>query len=127
MENKYTCTVIYCTKGMDALTKKELVRFKHLDNANNIDSFTNNGDTVTINVDYAVELDIHNPKGKDNTDYNKLVIVDMNGDMWATGSKGFIDTFTDIAMDMEGEEYAIIAMKKPCKNRSGEYLTCTLA
>ena len=127
MENKYSCTVINCTKGMDNLTKKELVRFKHLDNANNIDAFTNNGDTVTIDVDYAVEVSIHNPRGKDNTDYNKLVIVDMLGVMWATGSKGFIDTFTDIAEDMEGEEYSIIAMKKPCKNRSGEYLTCTLA
>lgn len=124
---KYTCEIINCTKGIEALTKKEIVRFKHLDNTNSIDANTNNGVTCTIDVDYAVILAIHNPRGKDNIDYKKMVIVDTNGVMWTTGSDGFMDTFLDIVADMEGEPFAIEALKKPCKNRSGEYLTCSLA
>lgn len=123
--DKYTVEIVNCTRE-NALTNKEVVKFKHLEGGIALDKATDNGGTVVIIPDYAVELNIHNPKSKDSVDYTKYCIVDKNGDVYTTGSEGFWEKFIDIHCDMCEEEYSLMVFKKPCANRSGEYLTCSI-
>ena len=86
------------------------------------------GDKLLINPETYALISVHNEKSKDAKDYNKLVIVDKNGERYVTGSESFTRTFFDIAEEMDGEEFGIYVFKKESKNYNGKgFLTCTVA
>ena len=123
MEN-YRVSIVKASKE---LSKVEKVKFKDTSDCVKIDEITKNEDAI-IDVDFFVLLDVHNEVAKGEKDYRQIVIVDTTGTKFVTGSKTFVQNFLSIAEELDGEEYAIKAIRKPSKNYAGkEFLTCVIA
>ena len=112
------------------LTAKERIKSKDLSNSQNLDALTQNEDSVIIDYDYHVILDIHNEKSKDRTDYQNVVVVDKAGNKFNTGSNSFITALEEIIDEMAdaGEENIQIEVyRKPSKNYKGkDFITCSV-
>lgn len=112
------------------LTPKERIKIKDLSNSENLDSLTQNNDSVIIDYDYHVILDIHNEKSKDRPDYQNVVVVDKAGNKYNTGSASFITALEEIIAEMSeaGEENIQIEVyRKPSKNYKGkDFITCSI-
>ena len=108
------------------LAKKDRVKVKDLGNSVKLDEVTNDGDFIIKPQAYAI-LSIHNPKSKDNPDYENIMILDDAGTKYATGSTSFIRAFFDIWSEMEGEEFEIVCYKRDSKNYKGKkFLSCSV-
>ena len=88
----YKATITRSTKELDA---KQKIMMKDTTNTVSLDTATQSGDGVIIDVDFAVVLDVHNEKS-DNKDYTKYIIVDKNGERYITGSESFWSAFENI-------------------------------
>lgn len=112
------------------LTPKERIKIKDLSNSQNLDALTQNEDSVIIDYDYHVILDIHNEKSKDRPDYQNIVVVDKAGNKYNTGSNSFIAALDEILDEMAdaGEtEIQIEVYRKPSKNYKGkDFITCSI-
>ena len=112
------------------LTPKERIKIKDLSNSQNLDALTQNEDSVIIDYDYHVILDIHNEKSKDRPDYQNVVVVDKAGNKFNTGSNSFITALEEIIDEMAdaGEENIQIEVyRKPSKNYKGkDFITCSV-
>lgn len=112
------------------LTPKERIKIKDLSNSTNLDTLTQNEDSVIIDYDYDVILDIHNEKSKERPDYQNIVVVDKAGNKFNTGSNSFITALEEILEEMEdaGEtEIQIEVYRKPSKNFKGkDFITCSI-
>ena len=112
------------------LTAKERIKIKDLSNSQNLDTLTQNEDSVIIDYDYHVILDIHNEKSKDRPDYQNVVVVDKAGNKYNTGSNSFITALDEIIDEMTdaGEENIQIEVyRKPSKNYKGkDFITCSV-
>lgn len=120
----FKSTITFSSKELSA---KERVKFKDLSDAMQLDEATQNSH-VDIYPDFYVELHVENDKA-DTKEYDKLVIVDGDGNKWVTGSESFKRAFSDIAEEMGGESepWGIRCFKKPSKNYKGkDFLTCTI-
>lgn len=88
---------------------------------------------ITINPAEYVLLSIHNdkPKAGASPDYNTLIIIDTDGNKYATGSNSFMESFVDIFDDLRADgivDYRIKVMRKESTNYKGKYfLTCNVA
>ena len=136
-ENRtYKAEVRYASKE---LTAKEKIAIKDTNSAHRLDEATDNGAELAINVDWFAQIDVHNEKS-DNKDYNKIVLVDTDGEKYVTGSEHFTNTFLDIYEELcdspeaenlaEGESiepFSIIVRQCESKNYKGKtFLTCEL-
>jgi hypothetical protein len=126
MREEYNVTIASSNKE---LTARERIKIKDTADALSIDQETA-AEAVEITPDVYALLDIHNEKSEDK-DYRQLVIIDTAGEKWYTGSPSFIESFLDIAGEMEaegtGEIYTIKAFRRPSKNYSGKtFLTCSI-
>ena len=112
------------------LTAKERIKIKDLSNSQNLDTLTQNEDSVIIDYDYHVILSIHNEKSKDRPDYENVVVVDKAGNKFNTGSNSFITSLEEIIDEMAdaGEESIQIEVyRKPSKNYKGkDFITCSV-
>ena len=112
------------------LTAKERIKIKDLSNSQNLDTLTQNEDSVIIDYDYHVILSIHNEKSKDRLDYENVVVVDKAGNKFNTGSSSFITALEEIIDEMAdaGEENIQIEVyRKPSKNYKGkDFITCSV-
>ena len=112
------------------LTPKERIKIKDLSNSQNLDALTQSEDSVIIDYDYHVILDIHNEKSKDRPDYQNVVVVDKAGNKFNTGSNSFITALEEIIDEMAdaGEENIQIEVyRKPSKNYKGkDFITCSV-
>lgn len=112
------------------LTAKERIKIKDLSNSQNLDTLTQNEDSVIIDYDYHVILSIHNEKSKDRPDYENVVVVDKAGNKFNTGSISFITALEEIIDEMAdaGEENIQIEVyRKPSKNYKGkDFITCSV-
>jgi len=131
MSENYQVTIIETSKK---LTGKERVALKTGMNAISLDKATE-VEEVVIHPDYYALLGVHNEKSKNEKDYETFIVVDKSGDVFATGSTSFIETFKAICEEMdvanaeadEAEEYAIIAFRQDSKNYSGKsFITCRI-
>ena len=122
----YSAKVTFISKDIPT---KEKIKLKDTSNATSLDAATVEG-PVVIEPDYYAEVSVHNEKSEDK-DYKKYIIVDKDGNKFATGSESFITAFKEIADDMEaeapGEAYSIEIYRKPSANYKGkEFITCSL-
>ena len=112
------------------LTPKERIKIKDLSKSQNLDALTQSEDSVIIDYDYHVILDIHNEKSKDRPDYQNVVVVDKAGNKFNTGSNSFITALEEIIDEMAdaGEESIQIEVyRKPSKNYKGkDFITCSV-
>ena len=112
------------------LTAKERIKIKDLSNSQNLDTLTQNEESVIIDYDYHVILQIHNEKSKDRPDYENIVVVDKAGNKFNTGSNSFITALEEIIDEMAdaGEESIQIEVyRKPSKNYKGkDFITCSV-
>lgn len=118
------------TGSMTELSPRERVSFKSLDVADPLDSLTENGQTVTVNIGNIVTMSVHNEKAKENKDYNVYVLVDKDsGKRYRSGSVSLYNAIKDIMDEMEGidEDIIIEIYKRESKNYKGKgFLTCYL-
>lgn len=88
---------------------------------------------ITIKPAEYVLLSIHNdkPKAGASPDYNTLIVIDTDGNKYATGSNSFMESFVDIFDDLRADgvmDYTIKVMRKESTNYKGKYfLTCNVA
>lgn len=131
MANKdYSVTIAKATKE---LTKLEQLMFSQSPDSYGLDELTAHG-AAYINVDYAVQLSIHNEKNTSgDKDYTTTYIVDTDGAMYRTSSTSFTTNLFDIAEMFEDELQAgqpfptIKVFQKPSKNMKGKnFITCTV-
>ena len=118
------------TESSKDLTTREKIKLKDLSICKPLDQLTAKDDVVIINVDYYVEMSVHNEKAREK-DYDKIVIVDKDGTRYITGSDAFRRSLTDIADDLaeagELDDFKIRVYRKPSKNYAGkDFLTCSL-
>lgn len=124
MDKNYSVEIVRASKE---LTKVERVKFKETSDCTKLDEATKNGEVI-ITVDFYVLLNVHNESAKGNKDYRQVVIADVDGTMYCTGSDTFIDNFVDIAEELDGEDYSVKVLRRPSKNYAGkEFLTCVIA
>ena len=112
------------------LSAKEKIRLKDLSNSINLDALTQQEGKVILDIDYYAIVGIHNEKSKERTDYDNIILVDVGGNKYNTGSQSFITAFTDIIDELAdaGEtECQIEVYRKESKNYKGkEFITCSI-
>ena len=95
---------------------REGVSAKDTTNAMPLIEATKTGELV-IDIDYFVELAVHNEKSPDK-DYKKYVVVSKDGNKYVTGSESFFTAFKEIfdEMNESDEDYSIAVYRVPSKN-----------
>lgn len=123
----YEVTVKEASKELSA---KEKIRLKDLSNSINLDALTQQEGKVILDIDYYAIVGIHNEKSKERQDYDNIILVDVGGNKYNTGSQSFITAFTDIIDELAdaGEtECQIEVYRKESKNYKGkEFITCSI-
>ena len=118
------------TGSMIELSPRERVSFKSLDVAEPLDSLTENGQTVRVNIGNIVTMSVHNEKAKENKDYNVFILVDKEtGKRYRSGSVSLYNSISDIMEEMQGidEDVIVEIYKRESKNYKGKgFLTCYL-
>ena len=118
------------TGSMVELSPRERVSFKSLDVADPLDSLTENGQSVRVNIGNIVTMAVHNEKAKENKDYNVYVLVDKDtGKRYRSGSVSLYNAINDIMDEMAeiDEDIVIEIYKRESKNYKGKgFLTCYL-
>lgn len=122
----YTVSINKCSTE---LTPREKIKVKDLSNAVKLDTAAD-ASPVEITPSFYVILDIHNEKSE-NPDYTNLLIVDVDGNKYVTGSPSFMDSFFDIWDEMKeadaNEVFSIECYKLDSKNYKGKkFLTCSI-
>lgn len=127
MQKSYEVTIKETSKE---LTAKEKIKLKDLSNSINLDALTQEQGKAIIHVDYYVMLAIHNEKSKERPDYENIVVVDVDGNKYNTGSVSFITSLMDILDELEdaGEtDKTIEVYRKESKNYKGkDFITCSV-
>lgn len=113
------------------LTTREKIKFTEIGDTQSIDSVCPSGGSIDIDIDTFVILQVHNDKAQ-NPDYKVCIVSDKGGNKYKTGSETFMETLTKLYEELKeadelDEGFVIKAYKKPSKNFSGEFITCTLA
>lgn len=109
------------------LSAKDRIKIKDTTNAIRLDEATAEG-AIIIFPDYFAVLDIHNEKSEDK-DYSQVVLVDVAGNKYVTGSASFLTAFENIVDEMDGidEEYQIEVYRRESKNYKGKsFITCSI-
>ena len=123
----YEVTVKESSKELSA---KEKIRLKDLSNSINLDALTQQEGKVILDIAYYAIVGIHNEKSKERQDYDNIILVDVGGNKYNTGSASFITAFTDIIDELAdaGEtECQIEVYRKESKNYKGkEFITCSI-
>lgn len=124
----YTAKIIYASKD---LTARERLKLKDTSAAIALDGAVTPELPVSVEVDYWGIVEIHNERSKgEDKDYNKFVIVGVDGNMYVTGSATFQSAFDNVMTEMESESerWELLIYKKESKNYKGKYfLTCTVS
>lgn len=111
------------------LSKKERVAIKNATNLTKLDKSTANGAHLVIVPKSYVILAIENDEATDekSRNYKKIIITDVNGERYTTGSQTFIGRFCDIFEEMEGEEFELDVYSAESKKYEGKFfITCDL-
>lgn len=123
------------SKASKELTKVEKIALQDTSDCLSIDKVV--GDCLAENKQCIITpkdfvlLNIHNdtPKQGGSEDYITLVVIDRNGNKYATGSTSFAEAFLNIWDGMHEDEddpvYSIRVLRRDSNNYKGKYfLTC---
>lgn len=126
MRNDY---IVKITDSSRELTAREKLKFADTQACISLDSMIdeNGGKFVFKPADY-VSLDVHNEHAE-NVDYTKFIVISSDGNMYATGSQSFKDSFIQIMEVMEdsGEkDFEIECYKVKSKNYNGSFIKCSI-
>lgn len=121
----YKATIIKASKELSAIEK---IKMKDMQDAIQLDDAVGEGDRFYLKPEVFAHVQIHNERSKNEKDYEKLIIIAADGQKYVTGSQSFFNSFMDIAEDMEDEEtpWAVTVFRRPSKNYSGTYITCSI-
>ena len=98
------------------------------------DIVSDDGVKTALDITGYVECHVHNDKS-DTPEYDKLVLIAKDGELYLTGSdsfkRGFIeifealtDDFVDDGIAPQDRVYPILAFKAPSKNIKGKTFLC---
>ena len=98
------------------------------------DIISDDGVKTALDITGYVECHVHNDKS-DTPDYDKLVLIAKDGELYLTGSdsfkRGFIEIFEALTDDFvedgiapQDRVYPILAFKAPSKNIKGKTFLC---
>lgn len=126
MRNDY---IVKITDSSRELTAREKLKFSDTQACISLDNLIdeNGGKVVLKPADYVC-LDIHN-EYSENVDYTKFIVITPDGNMYATGSQSFADSFINIttAMNDSGEtDFEIECYKVKSKNYNGSFIKCSI-
>ena len=119
-------------RGSDKLRYTNFASMTQLD-----DIVAEDGTKEALDITGYVECHVHNDKS-DTPEYDKLVLIGKNGELYLTGSdsfkRGFIEIFEALTDDFvedgiapQDRVYSILAFKSPSKNIKGKtFLCCTV-
>ena len=129
MSEGYKVEIIAASRELNV---REKIALRDLANAKSLDTLLNDVDSYLIQPADYVELAVHNERSKQDKDYKKYLILDANGEKYATGSDSFWTAFRDIfdtmRVEAPDEVYSIEVLKKPSQNYKGKsFLTCSLS
>lgn len=121
----YTATIIKTNKELSAIEK---IKMKDMQDAKQLDEVVGDNDRFYLKPEVFAHVQIHNDRSKNEKDYEKLIIVADDGEKYVTGSQSFFNSFMDIADEMErsDEPWAVTVFRRPSKNYSGTYITCSI-
>lgn len=119
-------------RGGDKLRYTNFAAMTQLD-----DIVAEDGTKEVLDITGYVECHVHNDKS-DTPEYDKLVLIGKDGELYITGSdsfkRGFIEIFEALTDDFvedgiapQDRIYPILAFKSPSKNIKGKtFLCCTV-
>lgn len=98
------------------------------------DIISDDGVKTALDITGYVECHVHNDKS-DTAEYDKLVLIAKDGELYLTGSdsfkRGFIEIFEALTDDFvedgiapQDRVYPILAFKAPSKNIKGKTFLC---
>ena len=98
------------------------------------DIISDDGIKTALDITGYVECHVHNDKS-DTSEYDKLVLIAKDGELYLTGSdsfkRGFIEIFEALTDDFvedgiapQDRVYPILAFKAPSKNIKGKTFLC---
>ena len=98
------------------------------------DTISDDGVKTALDITGYVECHVHNDKS-DTPEYDKLVLIAKDGELYLTGSdsfkRGFIEIFEALTDDFvedgiapQDRVYPILAFKAPSKNIKGKTFLC---
>ena len=98
------------------------------------DIISDDGVKTALDITGYVECHVHNDKS-DTTEYDKMVLIAKDGELYLTGSdsfkRGFIEIFEALTDDFvedgiapQDRVYPILAFKAPSKNIKGKTFLC---
>lgn len=128
MSEKYSTKV----KESSELTKREVIKLSTIKDTVGLDDVTQDGAFDLQYKGHAL-FEVHN-EAAEQTDYERLLIIDEGGTVYSTSSESFIIAFNDL-MDMVAELRAagdtdpviIHCTRHESKNYKGkQFLSCSL-
>ncbi len=127
MNSNYTVTVAEC--GGQELTRKMRAAIStNLSSCFDIGEATQGDKSLTLNIGGYAIVSIHNERSKGEKDYDKLIVVSTDGQMFITGSPSCVETFKAIWDAMEGEDptgWGVEFFQMPSQNFKGKsFITC---
>lgn len=116
-------------RGSDKLRYTNFASMTQLD-----DIVAEDGTKEALDITGYVECHVHNDKS-DTPEYDKLVLIGKDGELYITGSdsfkRGFIEIFEALTDDFvedgiapQDRLYPILAFKSPSKNIKGKTFLC---
>ena len=122
MKESYKAEIV---KSNKVLTAREKIMLKDTTNAISMDSKTTESAFIIKPVTWAI-VHVTNEMSESG-EYDKIVILDDKNDKYTTGSRSFIEAFSDIADEMDKEEFCIMIYRKDSKKYTGKsFITCSL-
>lgn len=128
MTKNYNQEVTFVSK--EELDPVALYKLSDVTSAEGLDEVLKEVGTVVIDVEVFAILNIHNENSR-NKAYSVLVIKDVNGTVYKTGSQSMINKVKEIFDFVTNakanfESFAIKVFGRPSKNYDGNFITCSL-
>ena len=121
--------------SLEKIRGTERLRYTNFTGMVQLDDITSDdGVKTALDITGYVECHVHNDKS-DTPEYDKLVLIAKNGELYLTGSdsfkRGFIEIFEALTDDFvedgiapQDRVYPILAFKAPSKNIKGKTFLC---
>lgn len=121
--------------SLEKIRGTERLRYTNFAGMVQLDDITSDdGIKTALDITGYVECHVHNDKS-DTPEYDKLVLIAKDGELYLTGSdsfkRGFIEIFEALTDDFvedgispQDRVYPIVAFKSPSKNIKGKTFLC---